>query len=133
MAIQLAVATRNSRLNAIETEIGTTAVVKLRTGAQPANCAAADSGTNLCTITLPADYFNAAASGAITKLGTWSGTGIGGGGVIAHFRMYDSGGSTCHLQGSVGQGSGDMSLDNTNIADGQVVTVTTFTLTDGNA
>jgi len=135
MSIQLAVATRNARLDAIEVEIGTAAILKLRTGAAPANCAAADSGTVLCSITLPSDYMAAAGSGSKAKAGTWSGTASGGGGTIAHFRIYDSGGSTCHLQGTVTitSGGGDMELDNNVVADGQTVTITTFTLTDANA
>lgn len=133
MAIQLAVLTRNARLDAIETEVGTAPILKLRTGAQPATCATADSGTVLCSMTLPSDWLAAASVGAKAKAGTWSGTASGGGGTVAHFRIYDSGGSTCHLQGSVGQGSGDLSLDNTVLADNQTVTVTSFSLTDGNA
>ena len=138
MALQLAVSTRNARLDAIETEIGTLPVLKLRTGAAPANCAAADSGTVLCSMTLPSDWLSAAASGIKDKTGSWSGTAIGGGGTIAHFRIYDSGGAVCHVQGSVGLGSGDMSLDNNVVADGQTITVTGatgngFRLTDGNA
>src|SRR5258706_3662241 len=116
MAIKLAVATRNSRLDAIETEIGTAPVLKIRTGAQPADCATADAGTVLATMTLPSDWLAAAASGSKSKSGTWQDTSADSAGTAAHFRIYDSGGSTCHIQGSVGQGSGDMSLDNTNIA-----------------
>jgi hypothetical protein len=37
------------------------------------------------------------------------------------------------MQGTCGQGSGDMSLVNTNIANAQPVPVDSFTLTDGNA
>jgi hypothetical protein len=37
------------------------------------------------------------------------------------------------MQGSVGQGTGDLSLDNTTISNGQTITINTFTLTDGNA
>lgn len=133
MSIQLAVATRNARLDAIETEIGTAPILKLRSGAPPANCAAADSGTVLCSITLPSDWLAAASAGAKAKAGTWSGTASGGGGTIAHFRIYDSGGSTCHMQGTAATGSGDMSCDNAVVADGQAVTVTGFTLTDANA
>ena len=138
MAVQLAILTRNARLDAIETEIGATAILKLRSGAQPANCAAADSGTVLCSMTLPADYMTAAASGVKDKTGAWSGTAIGGGGTIAHFRIYANDGTTCKIQGSVGLGSGDMSLDNNVVADGQTITVTGatgngFRLTDGNA
>jgi hypothetical protein len=39
----------------------------------------------------------------------------------------------CKAQGSCGIGTGDLQLDNTNIAVGQTVTVTAFTLTDANA
>jgi hypothetical protein len=133
MAIQLSTAVRNARLNAIETETGTAAVLKLRTGAAPANCGAADSGTVLCSMTLPSDYLADAASGAKAKAGTWSGTGSGGGGTVAHFRLYKSDGTTCVMQGTVGQGSGDLSLDNTVVADGQTITVTAFTITDANS
>jgi hypothetical protein len=134
MAVKLAELLRNARLDVIETHIGTAPILKLRTGAAPADCAAADSGTVLCSMTLPSDYFNAAATGAITKNGVWSGTAIGGGGTIAHFRLYvGPGGTVCKMQGTVGLGSGDLSLDNNVVADGQTITVTAFTLTDGNA
>jgi hypothetical protein len=43
--------------------------------------------------------------------------------------MYDSGG-TCHIQGNV---TSDLILNNTNIASGQTVTVTSFTVTAGNS
>jgi hypothetical protein len=132
MAVQLATTTRNARLDAIETEVGASAVLKIFTGAQPANCGSANSGTELVSMDLPADYMAAASSGAKAKSGTWSAAAIAAG-VAGHFRIYASDGTTCKMQGSVGEGSGDMSLDNTDIADTQVVTVTSFTLTDGNA
>lgn len=133
MAVQLSVAVRNARLDAIETTVGTTAVLKIRTGAQPATCATADSGTVLATITCPSDWANAASSGAKTLLGTWSDTSADATGTAAHWRLYASDGTTCHAQGTVGQGSGDLSLDNTALVAGQTVTITAFTLTDGNA
>lgn len=133
MAVQLSTAARNARLDAIETEAGASAVLKIRTGAQPADCAAADSGTVLATLNLPADWMAAAAAGAKAKSGTWEDTVADGAGTAAHFRLYKSDGVTCVMQGSVGQGSGDLSLDNTSIAAGQTVTITGFTLTDGNA
>jgi hypothetical protein len=131
--IQLSVSTRNARLDAIETDAGTSAILKIRTGAQPANCAAADSGTVLATLNLPSDWMAAASGGVKSKSGTWQDASADAAGTAAHFRVYKSDGTTCILQGSVGQGSGDLSLDNTNVAVGQVVTVTQFDLTDGNA
>ena len=132
MAIQLSVAVRNARINAIESTVGTSPKLQLRTGAQPANCAAADSGSLLAELTLPSDWVGAASSGASALSGTWSGTATGTG-TAAHFRLKDSAGTTTHMQGSVGAGSGDLSLDNTSIASGQAISVTTWTTTDGNA
>lgn len=133
MAVQLSVAARNARLDQIETTTGTSALLKIRTGAAPANCAAADTGTVLVTMTLPSDWMAAAASGAKAMSGTWQDASADATGTAAHFRIYDSAGTTCHIQGTVGQGSGDLSLDNTSIVAGQQVNVTSFTLTDGNA
>lgn len=133
MAIQLSVSVRNARLDAIETAIGVSAVLKIRTGAAPADCATADSGTVLATLNLPSDWMAAAASGSKAKAGTWQDTSADAAGTAAHFRIYASDGTTCHIQGTVGQGSGDLSLDNTNLAAGQAVTINSFTLTDGNA
>lgn len=133
MAVQLATLTRNARLDAIETNAGVSAILKLRTGAQPADCGTADSGTVIATINLPSDYFNAAATGAMTKLGTWQDASADASGTPAHFRLYKTDGTTCIAQGTVGQGTGDLSLDNTTVVAGQTVTINTFTFTDGNA
>lgn len=134
MAVQLSVSVRNARLDSIETTISTTPVLKLFTGAQPANCAAANSGTELYTETLPSDWMAAADTGAKAKSGTWQNVGIAAGNA-GHFRIYASDGTTCHIQGSVTAtgGGGDMTLDNVNIAVDQSVTITGFTLTDANA
>lgn len=132
MTVQFSDAVRNAMLDAIETTIGTSAIMRIRTGAQPANCAAADSGSVLATLNLPSDWMAAASGGQKAKSGTWQDTSADASGTAAHFRVYDSGGSTCHIQGSVGQGSGDLSLDNTTIASGQALTVTSFTITGGN-
>lgn len=126
MAIQLSVAARNAILDSIEVTVGTAARLKGRTGAQPANCAAADSGTVIFDMTLPSDWMNAASGGSKTKLGTWQDAAADASGTPAHYRLYASDGTTCHEQGSVGQGSGDLSLDNTTIVAGQTVTINTW-------
>ena len=135
MAIQLSTTVRNARLDAIETAIGVSAVLKIFTGTVPANCAAANSGTVLATVNCPSDYMNAASSGSKTKNGTWEDTSADNTGTAGHFRLYASDGTTCHLQGTVTAtgGGGDMTVDNTSFASGQTFTVTTFTLSDANA
>lgn len=135
MAIQLSVPVRNARLNAIETVIGPSAVMKIFTGAPPANCAASDTGTVLATLLLPADYMADASGGAKSKSGTWEDASADAAGNAGYFRMYANDGVTCGLQGTVTNtgGGGDMTVDNVVFAPGQQFTVTSFSLTDGNA
>lgn len=135
MAIQFATSVRNARLDAVETDTGTAPVLKLRSGSVPANCAAADSGTVLASLTLPSDWMAAAASGAKAKSGTWQDTSADATGTIAHFRLYKSDGTTCQIQGTVTAtgGGGDMTVDSTAVTAAQAVTITSFSLTDGNA
>jgi len=135
MAIQLAVSTRNARLDAIETDTGVSAILKIRTGAQPANCATADSGTVLATFNLASDWAAAAGSGAKALNGLPLSDAADATGTAGHFRLYKSDGTTCQMQGSITGigGGGDMELDNTSIASGQTVNITGFTVTDGNA
>ena len=123
---------RNARLDAIESAISTGPTLEIRTGAQPANCAAADLGSVLATFTLPSDWLAAASNGAkAINGGPWQDTSADAAGTAAHFRIKPS--TTCHMQGTVGQGTGDLQLDNTTIAAGQAVSITAFTLTDANA
>lgn len=132
MTVQLSTTVRNAALDNFESTIGTAAVLKIRTGAQPADCGTADSGTVLVSITLPSDWMNAASGGTKTKLGTWSASATGTG-TAGHFRLYASDGTTCHMQGAVAVSASDLNLDNTSINSGQTVTISTFTLTAGNA
>lgn len=135
MSMQLSEDVRNAELDAIEDTIGTDPILKIRTGAPPANCAAADSGSVLSTITLPSDWMAAASGGSKAKSGTWQDLSADADGDAGHFRVYDSGGATCKIQGTVtatGDG-GDMTVDSITFITGQQVTVNSFTLTAGNA
>lgn len=132
MALQFSTTVRNARLDTIESTIGTTPTLEIRSGSAPANCATADSGTVLATFTLPSDWMAAASSGSKAIAGgPWQDTSADASGTAEHFRIKQS--STCHLQGTVGQGSGDLSLDNTSIVAGQTVSITAFTITDANS
>ena len=135
MPLQLSTAVRNARLDVIETTVGASAVLRIRSGAVPANCAAADAGTVLATVNLPSDWMAAAASGSKALSGSWVDSSADATGTAAHFRLYDSTGTTCHAQGpvTVGGGGGDMTVDSVSFTAGQQFTVTSFTLTDGNA
>lgn len=133
--MQYSVAVRNARLDVVETTVGASPILKIRTGTAPANCAAGDSGVVLATVNLPSDWMAAAANGTKSMLGTWEDASADASGTAGHFRIYSSDGNTCHMQGTVtmtGNG-GDMTVDNTSFATGQNFIVTSFTITAGNA
>jgi len=134
MAIKISNTVKNARLDAIETAIGTSAVLKIRTGSAPAAITDADSGTVLATLTLPSDWMAAASGGSKAKSGTSEDSSADATGTAAHFRLYASDGTTQHMQGTVTAtgGGGDMTVDNTSFASGQAFSITGFTLTDGN-
>ena len=134
MALQYGITVKNARLDAIETTIGTSPILKIRSGSVPATPATADSGTVLATLTLPSDWMGAASAGAKAMSGTWQDTSADNTGTAEHFRIYDSGGTTCHIQGTVTAtgGGGDMTVDNVSFASGQSFSVTSFTITSGN-
>jgi hypothetical protein len=133
MAFQFSVAARNAALDAIETAAGTAPTLTIRTGAVPASCAAARTGTVLATLVLPSDWLTAASSGSKSLSGTWQDVAADAAGTAAHFSVDQ--GATCHIQGTVTAtgGGGDMTIDNTSIAVGQQVTITALTLTAGGA
>lgn len=135
MSFQFSTTARNAALDAIETAIGASAVLKIRSGAAPADCGTADSGTVLATLNLPSDWLAAASGGSKSKSGTWEDTSADAAGTAGHFRIYASDGTTVHMQGTITAtgGGGDMTLDNTSIASGQQVTITSFTISAGGA
>lgn len=122
-------------LDAIPDATGSSAILKFFSGAQPANCAAADSGTLLATMNLPASWAEVSAAGSsqLNKLGTWYAT-ASTAGTVGHFRIYNAAGTTCHVQGSVGiAGSGaDMIVDVAALTVGMPLSVIQFNVTSGN-
>lgn len=111
-------------------------VLEIRSGAAPGPNAA-DAGTLLASVALPADAFGAAASGSAAKAGTWEDTSADGTGTAAHFRIKqtgDTGGATGstdeRIEGTVTVtgGGGDLTVDNTSFATGQQFTITAFSL-----
>lgn len=135
MALQLSTSVRNAMLDAIETTVGTSAIIEIRTGSVPATCATADSGSVLVTYNLASDWAAAASSGSKALSSTpISGT-AGATGTAGHFRLKDSGGTTCHAQGTITAtgGGGDMTVDNTSITSGQSVNITSLSFAQSGA
>lgn len=136
--LQYGVAARDAQNDALETAVGAAPLMQMFSGAMPANAAAADTGTKLVDFALPADWLAASSSGAKTKLGTWTTTGLAGAGAgtaAGYFRIKNAAGTVVHIQGdiTVTGGGGAMTLNNVSIANGQAVTINIFTLTRNNA
>lgn len=134
MTLQLSVTIQNTMLDSVESVTGTSAVLQIRTGAPPANCAASATGSVLATINLPSDWMAASASGVKVKSGTWEKLSADSTGTAGHYRIWDSTVTTCHIQGTVTVtgGGGDMTIDNMAINAGQDVVVTAFSLATAN-
>jgi hypothetical protein len=135
MAFQLSVNARNATLASIETEVGVNPIMTISTGSPPANCGTANTGTVLATMILPSDWLTDPFLGSVELSGTWQDLSADASGIAGYFRLHNGDGTVCHMQGSVSStgGSGDMQLDNTNIATGQQINITAFTITAGGA
>ena len=133
MTIQLSTTYRNAMLDQFESTVGTDAILRIYdlTASAPADCAASITGTLVAEITCPTNWMSAAALGQKTLLGTWLDASANNNGTADFFRLYDSTGTTCHMQGTVTVtgGGGDMTLDSVSFTAGQSFSINTFTLT----
>lgn len=134
MAIQFSTTLRNARANAIESTIGSAAIVKIFTGSPPATPASTDTGTQLLSYTLAADWMGAASSGTVSFNNTPIAAVAGSSGTAGHYRLYGSAGSTCYMQGTVGVSSDspDMVIDSADVALAQVVNILAWSITEAN-
>lgn len=137
MTMQFSDAVRNAAAAAKESAVGVSPRLRFYSGAVPANCAAARTGTLLAEIALPADWMVPGIAGQLVKNGAWSTTGLAAastGTAAGYFAVMDNAGTTCHHQGTVTAtgGGGDMTIDNVSIASGQAVVVQSYSLTEGN-
>jgi hypothetical protein len=132
MTLQFSVTVRNARLDAIPTAIGASPVLKIRTGAPPANCAAADTGSLLASAQLPSTWLSDAADGVISKSGPWTDPSSDASGDAGHFRI-DAGG-LCQMQGTVTAtgGGGDMTVAEIEFTAGRAFSITGFAITENN-
>lgn len=132
--LQYSVRVRNAMLNAIRTTIGTGATLNIRTGAQPANCAASSTGTILAAIALPTPYLADASGGSQAMTGVWADNAANAGGTAAHYEIIAAD-SVCDERGdiTITGGGGKMELDGVVFAAGQQFTITSFSTTAGNA
>jgi stage V sporulation protein SpoVS len=134
MALKYSTTLRNAQLDAITTAVGTSGILRIYSGSRPANVAAAITGTLLAECVCNASAFAAAASGGVlTANAIADDSSANAGGTASHYRLFRSDGTTAVIDGDVSTSGADLNLDNTSINSGQVVSITSFTITAGNA
>lgn len=140
MAATIKDATRNAILSDLITAMGGTAVLCLYSGTPTGKTGGAynaDPTGLLVEVTMPASPFGAPSAGSASLAsGPWTGTATAGSSTApASYRIKTTtGGATTTVvaEGTAGVASGDVSLA-TAITTGQVISVSSFTLTAGNA
>ena len=119
MAIAVDETVGNAMLDAIESTIGASPTLEIRTGTT------IGAGTLLASIALPSDWLAAASGFTAAKAGTWSDSTADSSGTPGNFVIKQD--STVLLQGTAGVGSGDLSFDTT-ISLGGTVTISSFSI-----
>jgi hypothetical protein len=130
MAFRLSTAARNAAANgAIDLlNTGGAGTIRVLTSTQETNVGDADSGTLLGTLTFSATSFGAASTGVKTANSITSDSSADNSGTAGHFRLY-TGTPAINSDGTCGQGTGDMSFDNSVIVAGGVIACSSFTVT----
>lgn len=126
---------KNGQQDAITTKLGASALLLIYAGAQPATPdTAIGAQVLLATLTCNATFAAAAAGGVLTLNAIASGTGTAGAGVgtTATFFRLTTSASVAQIDGTIGVSGSDINLNNTSIATGQTVSITSATLTNGN-
>jgi hypothetical protein len=130
MTMQFSTLARNAMMDAITTQIGASGLMKIYSGTEPANCAAALSGnTLLSTLALSATFAPASSGGVLTANAIASDTNAAAGGTASFFRLYKADGTTCVAQGTVGISGTDAIIASTTIVAAQTVSCSALTLT----
>ncbi|HVV71270.1 MAG TPA: hypothetical protein VHI52_07205 [Verrucomicrobiae bacterium] len=130
MALGYVTALRNSRMDAITTAIGTSGLLRIYSGTRPATGGTAT--TLLAELALSSAFAGAASGGVLTANSITQDSSADNTGTASWFRLCKSDG-TAEVDGDVGTSGSDLNLTTTSIVSGQPVSVTSFTITEGNA
>lgn len=123
--------TRDAQQQGLITYAGSGAIINIYQGTQPANANTAIS-TQTLLVTLPiSGSFGTDSNGTITLSTVTNGTAVATG-TGQFFRIFKSDATTVVMDGSVGTSSADMILNNTSIATGQTVSISSGTIIRAN-
>lgn len=132
MAFRLSAAARNAACNGVVDllDAGTTPVIEIYTGSQPADPDTAASGTLLARFNMNGTAaFGSASAGVATLADTpISTTGLAAG-TAGYFRMLTQTSGTAVCDGTVGTSGSNLNLNTTTISVGVTVEITSGTVT----
>lgn len=130
MTVGMSTGLRNARLDAITTTAGASALLRIYDGTRPATGAAAT--TKLAELTCNATFAPAASGGVLTLNSIANGTALATG-TATWARIVKSDGTTQVLDCSVGTSGADINLATVSIVTNATVSITSATITEGNA
>lgn len=131
MALGYNVTLRNAQLDEITTAAGASALLRIYDGARPATGGTAT--TLLAELTCNATFAPAAASGVLTLNAITADSSANATGTATWFRIVQSNGTTHVMDGNVGTSGSDLNFNTVSIVAAASVSVTSFTITAGNA
>jgi hypothetical protein len=129
MAIRFNATIRDAHANSVVTEAGTNAYIRIYTTPQPANPAAAATGTLLAELRGNATQFGTVSGGVISLSATVADSSADAPGTAAWFRVFKSNGTTAVLDGTAGTSGTDLLLNTAAITSGGNVSITSGTIT----
>jgi hypothetical protein len=131
MALGFNVTLRNNQLDEITARAGASALLRIYSGTRPET---GDTATTLLAeLTCNATFAPGAASGVLTLNAITQDSSANATGTASWFRIVQSDGSTHVLDGDVGTSGSDLNLTTVSIVSGQPVSITSATITRGNA
>lgn len=131
MTVGMSSSLRNSRLDAITTAAGGSALLRIYNGTRPATGGTAT--TLLAELTCNATFAPAASGGTLTLNAISDDTSANATGTATWARIVKSDGTTFVLDCSVGTSGADINLNTTSIVSGATVSITSAVFTEGNA
>jgi hypothetical protein len=133
MPLKFPDALRQTRGGTINTRAGTSAVIRIYSGSQPADADTAASGTLLATLTGNAGGFGTTSSeGVLTASAVTSANAVATG-TAGWFRVLASDGTTVVFDGGCATSGEVMTMPSTSITSGQPVQITSIVITEGQA
>jgi len=129
MAIQYSTTHRTNNMTDLVTDLGATAFLLIYTGAAPATCGTAASGTLL--VSMPCSATAGTVSAGVLTMNAITTTATGNAGTAGYWRLCtSSAGTTVVAQGSVGTSGADLNFaGGVAWTSGENITVSSFTIT----